>query len=77
MIGMQIPDDFRSPCRTMWFGLDGLLIVLRRLAYPARLADLVSEVGRSEAVLSLIFNTMLGWISTRWGHVISNPFAQP
>ena len=77
MIGMQIPDEFRSPCRTKWFGLDGLLIVLRRLAYPARLADLVSEVGRSEAVLSLIFNTMLGWISTRWGHVLSNPFAQP
>ena len=29
MIGMQIPDEFRSPCRTKWFGLDGLLIVLR------------------------------------------------
>ena len=77
MIGMQIPDEFRSPCRTKWFGLDGLLIVLRRLPYPARLADLVSEFGRSEAVLSLIFNTMLGWIWTRWGHVLSNPFAQP
>ena len=77
MIGMQIPDEFRSPCRTKWFGLNGLLIVLRRLAYPARLADLVSEFGRPEAVLSLIFNTMVGWIWTRWGNVLSNPFAQP
>eukprot|EP00117_Sycon_ciliatum_P014943 scpid101655/ scgid14999/ len=65
---LQVPQNYRSPdCQTKWSGMEGLLILLRRLCYPSRLSDLCDEFGRSKPVLSLIFNTMLMWIWLEMG----------
>ena len=74
---LQVPDRFRLPCRQVWSGMEGFLVLLRRLCYPNRLDDLCREFGRSKAALSLIFNRMLVWIWERWGRLVTNPFQQP
>ena len=56
---LDMPAQFVAPCRTAWTILVGLLVLLRRLTYPARLGDLCEEFGRSKPVLSTIFNIML------------------
>eukprot|EP00117_Sycon_ciliatum_P040668 scpid59864/ scgid29845/ len=58
---------FVGPSRTAWTGLEGLMVVLRRLAYPCRLCELSDEFGRSSPDLSRIFNTTLMWIWRNWG----------
>lgn len=74
---LKIPDSFTDVSRTRWSGMDGLLVLLRRLSYPNRLGDLVEEFGRSKPVLSLIFNTMLAWIWQHWSHLITDAFNSP
>lgn len=56
---MHLPEVMTSASRTKWNGLEGLCVVLRRLAYPNRLKDLVPIFGRSQTELSMIFNTTL------------------
>lgn len=73
---LHLPPRFSSPCRVTWTSLEGLLVLLRRLAYPARLGDLCEEFGRSKPVLSVIFNTMLIWTWERWGALLTDPFAR-
>lgn len=53
--------------RTAAPGLEGLLILLRRLAYPNRLCEISEEFGRLESELSLIFNEVLDDIYGRFG----------
>ena len=48
-----------------WSGDEGLCILLRRLAYPNRLCDLVPLFGRHETELSLIINVMLEEITVK------------
>ena len=48
-----------------WHGDEGLCIMLRRLAYPNRLCDLVPLFRRHETELSLIVNVMLQEISSK------------
>ena len=74
---LQVPDRFRLPGRLVWSGMDGFLVLLRRLCHPNRLDDLCREFGRSKAALSLIFNRMLVLIWERWGRLVTNPFQQP
>ena len=73
---LEVPDRFTSPICVTWTGLEGLLVLLRRLAYPARLGDLCEEFGRSKGVLSVIFSTMLIWIWERWGTLVTDPFTR-
>ena len=73
---LEVPDRFTSPIRVKWTGLEGLLVLLRRLAYPARLGDLCEEFGRSKGVLSVIFSTMLIWIWELWGTLVTDPFTR-
>ncbi len=74
---MDMPVRFVAPCRTSWSSMEGLLVLVRRLAYPSRLGDLCEEFGRSKPVLSLIFNSMLVWLWERWGGLITDPFTKP
>ena len=74
---LRLPDKMNAACRTTWSGLEGLLVVLRRLCYPNRLGDLCEEFGRSKGVLSLIFNVTLVWIYQQWGGLMENPFQRP
>jgi hypothetical protein len=49
---------------------EGLAIVCRRLAYPARWNDLVAVFGRSSSGLSRIFRDMMHWLDSTWGHLL-------
>lgn len=63
---LHIPEKYVCPNRTTATGLEGLLVLLRRLTYPNRLCELVHEFGRSKTELSLIFNTVLEDIYERF-----------
>lgn len=75
--GLGLPDIMRAPSRHSWTGLEGLLVVLRRLSYPNTLGDMCEEFGRSKASLSIVFNVTLQWIAARWDGLLSNPFTHP
>ena len=53
---LGMPEKMVLQNGTVTSGLEALLITLRRLAYPNRLADMVQMFGRSEPELSMIFN---------------------
>ena len=54
---LDIPASYICSQRTHATGMEALMILLRRLSFPARWCDLVPVFGRSEPELSLIFNT--------------------
>ena len=62
----------RGANRSSWSGLEGLCVVLRRLAYPNRRFDLESIFGCGEAELSVIFNTTLGFLYNEWNGLITD-----
>ena len=59
LTALEIPECYICVQRTRATGTEALMILLRRLAYPARWCDLVPFFGRSESELSLIFNTVI------------------
>ena len=56
---LLLKENYKSGSRLLWTGEEGLCVVLRRLAYPNRLCDLVPMFGRHVTELSVIFNVML------------------
>ena len=56
--------------------MEGLLVILRRLAYPAHLRDLCEEFGRSKPLLSLILNQTKIWLWNRRGDLLLDPFSK-
>ena len=67
-----VPDELKSQSRTKWSGMEGLCVVLRRLAYPNRLKDIVPIFGRSETELSMIFNGTLEWLYTQHSDLLES-----
>ena len=57
-MALGIPEKYKCVQGTTTTGMEGLLILLRRLTYPNRLCDLVKIFGRSQSEISLIFNTV-------------------
>lgn len=53
---LSLPEQYTCEQGTSATGMEALLVLLRRLAYPNRLCDLVPLFGRSEFEISLIFN---------------------
>ena len=51
---------------------EALLVLLQRLAFPTRFADMVSTYNRDITSLSRIFSWMNNYIRTRFGHLIKN-----
>ena len=47
---------------TIFGGLEGLCILLRRLAYPCRYSDLLQRFGRPVPELSMISSTVMNYI---------------
>lgn len=68
---LQIPERYICENRTTATGLEGLLILLRRLTYPNRLCELEKEFGRTKTELSLIVNTVLEDIHSRFSSKIT------
>ena len=53
-------------------GEEGLLLLLRRLASPCRLVDLIDEFGLFESELSFLFNWTLDFIFDNFGHLLDD-----
>jgi hypothetical protein len=56
---LKIPEKIICENHTTATNIEGLCIVLRRLAYPCRLDDLEPVFGKSKAEISHIFNYVL------------------
>lgn len=65
---LDIPDKIVCSQRTICSGIEGLCILLKRLAYPCRYTDLVPRFGRNPTELCLIFNEVLDLIFDMHGH---------
>lgn len=77
---LQVPPRFRCPQGTVCDGLEGLCILLKRLAYPCRYYDLVQRFARPVPELSMISNTVLDWIFDTHGFRLTSwnqPFLSP
>ena len=74
---LRFPNKLTGRNRVAWTGLEGMLVMLRRLSYPNKFREMTEEFGRSKAALSLIFNETLLWSTTTWGHLLENPFVRP
>ena len=74
---LRFPNKMTGRNRVAWTGLEGMLVMLRRLSYPNKFREMTEEFGRSKAALSLIFNETLLWFTATWGHLLENPFVRP
>ncbi|KAE9160642.1 hypothetical protein PF005_g31561 [Phytophthora fragariae] len=64
---LSLEEDYKLPSRVRVGGMEGLCIMLRRLAYPGRYGDLAVMFGRSPTALCLIFRYMVDLIHTKYG----------
>ena len=77
---LDIPDSFHCYQGSVSGGMEGLCMLLRRLAYPCRYSDMVPRFGRPIPVLSMVTNEVLDFIYdthshrlTQWNHAILAP----
>lgn len=71
---LQIPPTFQCPQRSVCDGIEGLCMLLKRLAYPCRYSDMVHRFARPVPVLSMITNTVLDYVYDRQAQ--TNPVEQ-
>lgn len=79
---MQVPDVITYYQRSVCSGLEALCIVLKRLAYPCRYADMILRFARPVPVLCMINNHMMDLIYQmhgqrilQWNNALLNPRA--
>ena len=79
---LQIPPSFKLRQGSIVSGMEGLCILLRRLAYPCRFGDMVPRFGKPVPVLSMVTNHVIDYIYTihghritRWNDALLNPTA--
>ncbi|EDO35600.1 predicted protein [Nematostella vectensis] len=79
---LQIPDRLTLYQRSVCSGLEALCIVLKRLAYPCRYADMVAKFSRPVPVLCIINNHLMDYIYQtqsqrilQWNNTVMNPHA--
>ncbi|XP_068690859.1 uncharacterized protein [Montipora foliosa] len=68
---LQIPDTFTCYQRSVVSGMEGLCILLRRLAYPCRYSDIIPRFGLPVPVLSMVCNDVLDFVYDTHGHRIT------
>ena len=69
---LQIPDRIVCPQRTTCNGMEGLCILLRKLAYPCRYTDMAVRFGRNPTELCLIYNAVLNFVYDTHHHRLEN-----
>ena len=77
---LRFPDKFVCSQKTVCSKLEGLCILLKRLAFPCRYIDMVSRFGRNPTELCLIFNTVLEFVYSSHHHRLESwnqPFLLP
>ena len=65
---LGIPEKNTCVQRTVWCGMEGLCILLKRLAYLCRYTDMLPHFGGNPTELCLIFNTMIDFIYDNHNH---------
>lgn len=68
----QVPETFKCPQGTVCSGMEGLCLMLKRLAYPCRYFYLIPLFGHSIQVLCMITNTVLDWFCKVYGFRLSS-----
>ena len=68
---LRIPPAFHLSQRSVVDGMEGLRMLLRRLAYPCRYGDLIHRFGRPVPILSMATNHVLDYIYNTHGHLIT------
>ena len=77
---LQIPEQVVCQQGTVCSGMEGLCIVLKRLAYPCRYTDMAHRFGRNPPELCLIFNRVMDNIYETHHHRLESwdqPFLSP
>ena len=77
---LQIPEKIVCSQGSVCTGIEGLCILLKRLAYPCRYSDMVTRFGRNPSSLCLIFNTVLDQVYLNHHHRLESwdqPFLSP
>lgn len=69
---LRIPPVFHLSQRSVVDGMEGLCMLLRRLAYPCRYGDLIHRFGRPVPILSMATNHVLDYIYNTHGHLITH-----
>ena len=73
---LGIPPVFRCSQRSVFQGMEGLCMLLKRLAYPCRYSDMIPRFGRPVPEISMMTNVVLDWIYNEHGHHLTD-FNQP
>ena len=73
---LRFPDRFVCSQRAVCSGMEGLCILLKRLAFPCRFTDMVMRFGRNPTELCLIFNHVLDFVYQTHQHRL-NSWNQP
>ena len=66
-----IPQSFKIHQRSVADGMEGLCMLLKRLAYPCRYGDMVPRFGRPVPVISMVTNHVLDYIHDTHGHLLT------
>jgi hypothetical protein len=77
---LRIPEELVCQQGTVCTGMEGLCILLKRLAYPCRYTDMAHRFGRSPPELCLIFNLVLDIVHETHHHRLESwdqPFLTP
>ena len=69
---LKFPDIFVCSQRTVCSGMEGLYILLKRLAFPCRYTDMVMGFGRNPTELCLIFNHVLDFVYQTHQHRLNS-----
>ena len=68
---LQIPPSFKLNQGSIVDGMEGLCMLLRRLAYPCRFGDMVPRFGSPVPVISMATNHVIDFIYNTHGHRIT------
>ncbi|KAF4147565.1 putative DDE Tnp4 domain-containing protein [Phytophthora infestans] len=68
---LRLEEDYKLPSRLRVGEVEGLCVLLRRLAYPGRYGDLAVMFGRSPSALCLIFRFMMDLIYAKCSKLLA------
>ena len=69
---LHLPERFRCSQRTVADRMEGLCMLLRRMSYPCRYADMIPLFGRPVPELSMITNTVIDYLYDEHAHRITD-----
>ena len=73
---LGIPPVVHCLQRSVFEGMEGLCMLLKRLAYPCRYSDMIPRFGRTVQEMSMMTNVVLDGINNEHGHHLTD-FNQP